>query len=267
MSLNRYAPELAQSFQLPLERTGPWLRAIVPWFVVAVAAQFAKDLDLPGQGLIPFLANLLAFGAFAVTWQRFVALDEAPFRPVAIRIGWRHLVWGLAYQLLLGVEGAPALLVAKFMAGSADSQIYGLVAQEAFQVLIGPMFLILPHIALYKRDSGTNGASLQEMTLAGGISVGFGYVLSNLPFLMISLAWANLVPELPQGQITTVLAVIMPMVLSFAAMTVSAAFFAKVWMRLRIEAPRVGRPAPDDGQDGSGPVKPRRTERLQKRKR
>jgi len=264
MSLNRYSTELAQSFRLPLEQPGPWLRAIVPWFVLALAAHFAGGLGLPGGGLIPFALNGLAFGAFAVTWQRFVAWGEDPGRPVSIKIGPRHLLWALAYQVLLGFESFPTILLSSFLADMENGKLIGIAVQEAFQLLIGTMFLILPHIALYKR--GEDGASLQEITLAGGISVGLGYVLANLPFLVISLAWADLVGQLPAGQGTEIAATLIQFVLSFAAVTVSAAFFAKVWVRLRAEAPRLGRPAPkDDAAEQTD--KPRRTERLQKRKR
>lgn len=267
MSLNRYSTELAQSFFLPLEQPGPWLRAIAPWFVLALAAHFAVGLGLPGGGLIPFGLNGLAFGAFAVTWQRFVALGEEPGRPVAIRIGLRHLLWALAYQLLLGFESFPILLLSSSLADMESGKIIGIAVQEAFQLLVGIMFLILPHIALYQRGEGKSGASLQEMTLAGGISVGFGYVLSNLPFLVISLAWADLVGQLPAGQGTEIAAGLVQFVLSFAALTVSSAYFAKVWLRLRVEAPRLGRPAPETDDTEGQPDKPRRTERLQKRKR
>lgn len=270
MSLNRYSTELAQAFQLPIERPAPWVRAIAPWFALALAAHFLAGQGLPGGGLIPFALNALAFGAFAVTWQRFVALDEEPGRPLSLRVGPRHLLWALAYQLLLGFESFPTILLGSSLADMENGKVIGIAVQEAFQLLIGPMFLILPHIALYRR--GTGGASLQEMTLAGGLSVGFGYVLANLPFLVISLAWADLVGQLPAGQGTDIAAGLVQFLLSFAAVTVSSAFFAKVWLRLRDEAPRIGRPAGGaaggaaDGDDQT-PARPRRTERLQKRKR
>ena len=261
MTLNRFAAELAQSFRLPLERPLPWVRAVVPWFVLALAAHFGGRLALPGEGFVPFLANALAFGAFAVTWQRFVALGEEPGQPLAWRIGPRHLLWALAYQALVGVEAAPLLLLGPALADMADGTVIGIAVQEAFQLLIGPVFLLLPHIALYRK--GTGGASLQEMTLAGGLSVGFGYVLANLPFLMISLAWADVLPQLGSGPVPEAAAGVMQFLLSFAGVTVSAAFFAQVWSRLRAEAPRL---RPEAAAEPS-PPRPRRTERLQRGKR
>lgn len=262
MSLNRFSTELAESFQSPLDHAGAWARSLAPWFVLAVGANIAGKLGLVANGLVFFAISGLTLGLFAVTWQRFVALGEAP----GLKLGPRHLLWALAYQVMLGFESFPTLLLGPSLAEMENGTVIGIAIREVFQLLIGPMFLILPHIALYRRGEG--GASLQEMTLAGGLAVGFGYVLAGLPFVVISLAWADLLPQLPAGFGVDVADAVMQAALSFATVTVVGAFYAKVWGRLRVEAPRLGRPA-DNAADKAAdqPARPRRTERLQKRKR
>jgi len=264
MSLNRYSTELADSFQLPLERPALWLRSLVPWLALAVAASLAGKLGVAVHPLVPFAATALAVGCFAVTWQRFVAQDEAP----GWKVGPRHLLWALVYQLMMGFESFPTLLLGPSLAEMENGVVIGIAVREAFQLLIGPMFLILPHVALYRRGEG--GASLQEMTLAGGLAVGFGYVLSGLPFVVIGEAWRNLVGQMPPGTGMDVADAILQSLLTFAAVTVMSAFYAKVWKRLRVEAPRLGRGIVEDPNAPPAepdPAKPRRTERLQKKKR
>lgn len=265
MSLTRYSTELADSFQLPLDRPALWLRSLAPWFVLAVAANMAGKLGAAFHPLVLFALTALAAGCFAVTWQRFVALDEAP----GWKLGPRHLLWALAYQLMMGFESFPTLLLGPTLAGMENGVVIGIAVREAFQLLIGPMFLILPHIALYRRGEG--GASLQEMTLAGGLAVGLGYVLSGLPFVVIGEAWRNLMTQMPAGTGMDVADAIMQPVLTFAMITVMSAFYAKVWKRLRVEAPRLGRGIVEDPAappaEPPEPAKPRRTERLQKKKR
>ncbi|OJX72675.1 hypothetical protein [Magnetospirillum sp. 64-120] len=265
MSLTRYSTELADSFQLPLERPALWLRSLAPWFILALAASVAGKLGLLANPLVFFAVTAFAVGGFAVGWQRLVALDETP----GWRIGPRHLLWALAYQLMLGFESFPTLLLGPSLSTMENGPVIGIAVREAFQLLIGPMFLILPHIALYRRGEG--GASLQEMTLAGGLAVGLGYVLSGLPFVVIGEAWRNLVAQMPAGSGLDVVDAVVQAILTFATISVMSAFYAKVWKRLRVEAPRLGRGIVEDPNappaEPSEPAKPRRTERLQKKKR
>lgn len=266
MSLNRFSTELADSFQLPIERPALWLRSLAPFLAIGLAANLAGKLGLMVHPLVFFALTALAVGGFAVTWQRFVALDEAP----GWKFGPRHLLWALAYQLMLGFESFPTLLLGPSLAGMENGPVIGIAVREAFQLLIGPMFLILPHIALYNRADKAGGASLQEMTLAGGLAVGLGYVLSGLPFVVIGEAWRNLLTQMPAGMGMDVADALVQVVLTFASVSVMSAFYAKVWTRLRVEAPRLGRGIVEDPnapKAADEAAKPRRTERLQKKKR
>lgn len=258
MSLNRYFAELSRAFLAPLEQPGAWVRAVTPWFALAVLAKFTQPLGVPSPEPISFALNTLAMGGFAIHWQRFIGLDQRPAVPLALTFGPRALIWALVYQLMLGVESAPALVMAPALAGQPHADILGLAVQEAFQLLIGPMFLILPHIALKARDHA--GTSLQTLVTTGGLAVGFGYVLANLPFLMIAQALANLVPQLPNTDTVNAVVAVAQTVLTFMAFTVSMGFFALVWRNLSVgvAGPAAAPPQPEPA------VKPRRTERLTK---
>lgn len=264
MSLTRYAPQLGQAFRLIASEPVTLVRCAAAWFTLALAAHFAKGLGLPGGGVIPFALNALAFGAFAVAWQRFVALGEKPKGPVAVHVGLRALGWAITYQVFLGFEAVVTQLFAIILAGNADAQIIALAGTQLFQLLIGPMLLMLPHAALWRK--GEKGvATLQELVIAGGLAVGLGYVLAGLPFTLATLALAALAPMLPAGPATEIGLVVAQFVVSFLAVTVMAGYYALVWQDLRANTVSRMNPAPDGEKKAEAP-KERRTHRLSKKK-
>lgn len=263
MSLTRYAPQLGQSFRLIASEPATLVRCAAAWFTLALAAHFAKGLDLPGGAAIPFGLNALAFGAFAVSWQRFVALGEKPKGPVAVQVGWRALAWAVTYQVFLGFEAVVTQLFAIILAGQADASTLALAGTELFQLLIGPMLLMLPHAALWRK--GEKGvATLQELVIAGGLAVGLGYVLAGLPFTVATLMLAELTPMLPAGPATEAGLAVVQFVISFLAVTVMAGYYALVWQDLRANTVSRMNPAPEEKRAEA--PKERRTHRLAKKK-
>lgn len=234
MNLTRYSPQLAQAFFLLVEQPAMLARIGAAWCVLALAAHAATWGQQPGLMLVALLLNALAFGAFGYHWQRFVALGEAPRGPLAVGVNLRVAAWALAYQMLLMAEAAPMPLIRQALAGDPNAVMYAQVGQQLFQVLIGGLFLLLPHIALHNKADGR--PSLQEMVMGGGIAVGLGYVLANLPFLIATHLWKDVVVSLPEGLAAFMLAGAIQLLLSFAAVAVVSAYFALVWKQLRTAA-------------------------------
>lgn len=261
MSLTRYAPQLAQAFRLPLDRPAMLARCAAAWLVLALAAHYARGLGLPGGAAIPFALNALAFGAFAVAWQRFAARGEEPSTVVAVRLSWREPAWALSWQVFLGFEAVLSQMLAMVFANTQEGPVLAIAGVQAFQLLIGAMLLLLPHIALWQR--GQPGPKLAEMITAGGLAVGLGYVLAMLPFTLLGLALPQLFGVLPPGPAADMALSAVQIVLSFLAVTVASGYFALVWVELRKSVA----PAEPAAPPAEEPVKPRRTHRLNRNKR
>ena len=235
MSLTRYAPQLHQSLRLLGTEPVTLVRCAAAWFVLALAAHFAKGLGLPGGPLIPFALNALAFGAFAVPWQRFVALGEKPKAPVAVSLTLRSLAWALTYQVFLGFEAVVTQLFTIILADNTNADVIALAGTQLFQLLIGPMLLMLPHITLWRKED--KAANLQEIVIAGGLAVGLCYVLAGLPFTLATMMLVEITPMLPPGPVTEIGLVVAQFLISFLATAVMAAYYALVWQDLRATTP------------------------------
>lgn len=227
MSLSRYSPHLGQAFLLPMSQPIKLLRLAGPWLALALAVPFLAGLDLPGGPLLPFALNAIAIGGFAVAWQRFVARGEVVSLPHSPVMVGRVLAWAVANQVLTAFENLPAPFINIMY--PTDPTI-GILAVQLFQLLIGAMFLLLPHISLWRRQD--ERPNLQEMVLAGGLAVGLGYAVTGLPFMVMSTLLNDILPSADgiEGRLAQV-------VVSFLAVTVSAGYFALVWQELRSTAP------------------------------
>jgi hypothetical protein len=228
MNLTRFSPQLKQAFFQLVEQPAMLARIGGLWFLLALAAQVAglAAKDNAGVTLAASLLDGLAFGAFGYAWQRFIALGET----ASLNLDLRVLAWAFAYQLLVIAEAAPMPLFLQLMEGSPNAVPVAQAGQQVFQILIGGLFLLLPHLALYR---GEGRPSLVEMVMTGGLAVGLGYVLAGLPFLMAQHLWKDVVVSLPDSLAAQALAAAVQQVLSFAALAVAGAYFALVWKELR----------------------------------
>ncbi|CAA7613433.1 hypothetical protein [Magnetospirillum sp. UT-4] len=231
MSLTRFSPQVVKAFGLPAAEPAALLRLAAPWFALALAAHAGRGLPFPGSQIAALVVSAIAVGLFGHAWQRFAATGERPAGPVVLVLGWRAFAWAGAYQLMLGFEGAVATLLGIVLEGVANAHALAFAGTQLFQLLFGPMLLLLPHLALARRGEGK--ASLAEMVAAGGLAVGLGYVLVNLPFLFVTLAWADVAVQLPDGPAFTFAAGVVQYLVSFLGLAVSAGYFGLVWTELR----------------------------------
>lgn len=224
-ALTRFTPQMAQSFFLLVEQPGMLARLGAVWFAVALAAQAGLGAAETGVMVIAVLARALAVGAFGWHVQRFVGLGEPPRGAVAVGLPLKAVAWAAAFMLLETAEMAPQPLILKWAEGDANAAVYALVGKQAFQILFGSFFLLLPAIALAAKDGGPG---LMERVMKGGLGVGFGYVLVSLPFVVAGHLWSEAAATLP-----AVVAAAVDLVLDFAAVAVTAGYFARVWAALR----------------------------------
>lgn len=229
MSLTRFAPQLAQAFRLLVAEPAMLLRCAAFWLVLALAGRFTVGMALPP--VVPFALNALALGAFAVAWQRFVALQEKPKGPVALAVGPRHLAWALSFQVFLGFELVVGQLLAALLADQDNSPALVMAGTQLFQMLIGAMLLLLPHVALWRKQDP--GARLQELVMAAGLAVGLGYVLSRLPFTLAETMVGEAFAMVPQSPATGVLHIVALLLVQFVGVAVMAGYYALVWKELR----------------------------------
>lgn len=261
MSLTRFAPQIGQAFHLPAQNPAVLFRMMTPWFFVALAALFVKDMAMPGAAAMGLVLNGIAFGGFGFFWQRFAA---GPHTVPLAGVGTlaRLLAWGFAYQVLLAFEGFPAPFLALLIGDGPNAPVLILVGLQIFQVLVGAMFLILPRIALAPRHD--SGATLQELVLAGGLAVGLGYVVAGLPFVVATQILLEGFAALTPSGTNALISSLIQLVLAFIAMAVIGGYFALVWGRLK--ATTVSRLQPETPEN-DGPAKARRTTRLTRNKR
>jgi len=118
--------------------------------------------------------------------------------------------------------------VGLMMPDGPDSQPIALVSKQIFQFLIGGMLLMLPHIALKRHGDGATG--LQTMVLKGGLSVGLGYVLTQLPFVFLAESLNDLSNggAVPPAVLTVGFAV-----MALLNATIMSGYFVLVWDQLR----------------------------------
>lgn len=221
MSLTRFTPQMALSFFLLVERPGALARLGAAWFALALAAQLGVGSGQQGIALAAVLVQALAVGAFGFQVQRFVALGETRFAQPP-----RAVAWALAFLLLRTAEMAPQPLILQWVAGDPNAAIYALVGKQAFQILFGGFFLILPAIALAAKGDGGPGPF--EAVMKGGLAAGFGYVLVSLPFVVATHLWGEASPGLPMA-VTAPVATL----LTIAETAVVAGYFARLWGVLR----------------------------------
>jgi hypothetical protein len=258
MSLTRFTSVVSAAYRLPMEQPSAFAACVLPWLALAVAARWLGLVEgVPA--LAALVLGAVATGGFAVGWSRFAALQELPsWRDLAVRI----MLFSLAYQMARMVETFPLPFLRLALDGFRDAEILSLAGLQLFQLLIGSFLLVLPHIAL-ARKSEAGGLRLQRMVLAGGLSVGLGYVMGGLPFLVMTMMWSDIAPTLPDGWPSRLGSALVETLITFAALSVASAYFAKVWMELKDVDPFADKePAPEEPE---APTRPRRTERLNRK--
>jgi len=251
MSITRYTPQLGQAFKLPIQQPVAFLRIAAPWLVLSLASAFVAG-RAPS---LAFLMGAVALGGFGFHWQRFVGGDQATPLSLTSRLV-RLVLWVVAYQSLLGFELVAQILMGSLLAGQENAEVMVKAGAQIFQILIGCLFLMLPHLAMATRAEIV-GTRLQEMVLAAGVAVGFGYVLGYLPFMVLSdMARDGFVRYAPDMALA---AAVTDRFIHFLSMVVSTGFFALVWVQLRASAPITGAAlAPEADKE----PKERRTTRI-----
>jgi len=254
MSITRYTPQLGQAFKLPVQNVGAFVRIAAPWLALSLASVFVAD-TVSGGASFSFLIGAVALGGFGFHWQRFVGGDQATPVSLVSRLV-RLTMWVVAYQSLLGFELVAQILMGSLLAGQANADMLIKAGAQIFQILIGGLFLMLPHLAMATRAEIV-GTRLQEMVLAAGVAVGFGYVLGYLPFMVLSDMARDGFAQYAPG--AGVAAVLTERVIHFASVVISAGFFALVWVELRATAPS---PTSAGSVDEAKEPKDRRTTRI-----
>ncbi|HLO76362.1 MAG TPA: hypothetical protein VK196_07900 [Magnetospirillum sp.] len=223
MSLTRYSPQILDSFRLLAARPVAAARIVVPGLAAVVGGQALASM---GGNLAPvgMALSALAVTGMGFLWQRQLAQGEA-LSPLQMVL--RFVLWSIILQLLQGFELAPTILFGILLKDVPNAEVYTRTGIQLFQVLIGGLFLILPHLALgsWKELAGTK---LQEMVLSGGIAVGLGYVIINLPFIMVGEIAKALFIEFAPGAGEAVQAMTMQAVHALNILVV-AGYFALVW--------------------------------------
>ncbi|MGE5516276.1 MAG: hypothetical protein ACM31D_10705 [Bacteroidota bacterium] len=253
MSLTRHAPQILESFRQFVVRPVAAARIVVPGLALVAGGQMlaAGETGLTGLGLA---LTMFAITGMAFLWQRALVEGE-PMS--ALQLAPRLLLWTVILQLLQGFELAPTILFGLLLKDMPNAEIYTRAGIQLFQILIGGLFLILPQLALGRwRDMA--GTKLQEMVLAGGLAVGLGYVIINLPFMVLGeIAKALFADFLPTAGETTV-TLTLQMIHALNVLVV-AGYMALVWRELKDLPSRLNPPAEAD--DEAAP-KERRTTRI-----
>lgn len=252
MSLTRYAPQILDSFRQIAVRPVAAARIVVPGLALVAGGQMlaANGGGLTGLGLG---LGMLAITAMAFLWQRTLAEGEAlPPLQFAVRL----LLWTIILQLLQGFELAPTILFGILLKDMPNADIYTRAGIQLFQILIGGLFLALPQLAL-GRWKDLAGTKLQEMVLAGGLAVGLGYVIINLPFMVAGeiakALFADFAPNAGENTVTLTLQLIH----ALNVMVVSG-YMALVWSELKDLPSRLN---PPEDAEAAAP-KERRTTRI-----
>lgn len=254
MSLTRYAPQILDAFRLPVTRPLAFARALLPGLALVGASVLVHDSGFAGAAQLGLLLNGLGLGAAGFLWSRAVAVPADESASTA-RILVRWLLWAVIFQMLEGVQLVPSVLLASLFAGMPNAEIYTRTGLQVFQMLIGGLFLVLPHIAL-GRWKELAGSRLQELVIAGGVAVGLGFVITNLPFLALSEVTGALFHDFaPQASFA---AAATGQILHLLYVLVAAGYFALVWTVLKDTAP--SRSAAPPAEDSA--PRERRTTRI-----
>ncbi len=229
MSITRYTPQLVQGFKLPVLNAGAFARVAAPWLVLAVAA----GLMAQSAPQASFLLAAVAVGGFGFFWQRHVAADQAEKLSLLATLV-RLALWVVAYQSLQGFELVAEILMRSLLASQENMEVLVKAGRQIFQILIGGLFLMLPHLAMATKAE-IMGTRLQEMVLAAGVAVGFGYVLGYLPFMVAADMARDAFAQYAPG--ATLAAALTDRLIHFLSVAVAAGYFALVWSDLRTTAP------------------------------
>lgn len=252
MSLTRYTPHVLDSFRRVVARPALAAGLIVPGLALVVGGQALAGmagLAPMGQGL-----SALAAAGMGYVWQRSLTEGEA-MSPVQMVL--RFVLWTLALNILQGFELAPQILFAIVLGNMPNAELYTRTGVQLFQLLIGGLFLMLPQLARgsWKELAGTK---LQEMVLNGGMAVGLGYVIVNLPFMVLSelakALFADFAPNAAEGTLAMV-----GQSIHALNVLVVAGYFALVWTELKDAPSRFG-PVTESAEPGE--PKTRRTTRI-----
>lgn len=253
MSLTRHAPQILDSFRQLAARP-----LVAAWILVPGLALVAGGQVLAGQpsGVAAFglALSTVAVSGTAFLWQRQLAEGEA-LSPLQFAL--RLLACTVILQLLQGFELAPAILFGILLKDMPNAEVYTRAGIQLFQVLIGGLFLILPQLAL-GRWKDLAGTKLQEMVLAGGLAVGLGYVIINLPFMLAGeiakALFADFAPTAGETAVT-----ITQQIIHALNVIVVAGYMALVWSELKDLPSRLN--PPEEAEDPASP-KERRTTRI-----
>lgn len=253
MSLTRHAPQIVDSFRQLVARPAAAARIVVPGLALVAGGQVLAN---SGGAVTPLglVLTMLATTGMCFLWQRQLVAGEA-LSPVQAVL--RVLLWTVILQLLQGFELAPTILFGLLLKDIPNAEVYTRAGIQLFQILIGGLFLILPQLALGKwKDLA--GTKLQEIVLAGGLAVGLGYVIINLPFMLLGeIAKALFADFAPDAGATTMAAT--QQIIQALNVLVVAGYMALVWTELKDLPSRLN---PPEEASEPGEPKERRTTRI-----
>ncbi len=257
MSLTRYAPQILDAFRQIVARPKESAVLLVPGLALVAGGQLAAAQGgaLAGIGPVLGMAAVTAMGFF---WQRILAAGQDGVEDLTpLQMVPRLLLWMIVLQLLQGFELAPTILFGLLLKDTPNAEIYTRTGIQLFQLLIGGLFLILPQLSL-GRWKDLAGTKLQEMVLAGGLAVGLGYVIVNLPFIVLAEIarglFTDFAPQVGDGVVAAVL-----QSLHALNVVVMAGFMTLVWSQLKDLPSRLAEAAEPDSSDEP---KERRTTRI-----
>lgn len=252
MSLTRHAPQILDSFRQFVARPVAAARVVVPGLAAVAGGQVlaAGGGGLTGVGLA---LSTLGIAAMAFLWQRSLTEGEA-LSPVQFVL--RLLLWMIILQLLQGFELAPTILFGILLKDMPNAELYTRTGIQLFQVLIGGLFLVLPQLALGKwKDLA--GTKLQEMVLAGGLAVGLGYVIINLPFMVLGEIAKALFADFAPNAGDTAIGLTLQLIHALNVV-VMAGYMTLVWVELKDLPSRLNPPE----EETAAEPKERRTTRI-----
>lgn len=257
MSLTRYAPQILDAFRLIVARPKESAVLLLPGLALVAGGQLAAGQGgaTAGIGLMLGMAAIAAMGFF---WQRVLTAGQSGVEDLTpVQMVLRLALWLIILQLLQGFELAPTILMGMLLKDMPNSEVYTRTGIQVFQLLIGGLFLILPQLALgsWKDLAGTK---LQEMVLSGGIAVGLGYVIINLPFIVLAEIAKGLFTDFAPNAGEAVVAAVLQ-VLHALNVVIMAGYMALVWNLLKDVPSRLSQAA-DPVQPGEPKV--RRTTRI-----
>lgn len=253
MSLTRHAPQIVDSFRQLVARPVAAAGIVVPGLALVAGGQVLANAEGAAAPL-GLALTMLATTGMSFLWQRRLVAGEA-LSPVQFAL--RLLVWTVIVQLLQGFELAPTILFGLLLKDIPNADAYTRAGIQLFQILIGGLFLILPQLAL-GRWKDLAGTKLQEIVLAGGLAVGLGYVIINLPFMLAGEIAKALFADFAPNAGATVVAATEQAIHALNVLVV-AGYMALVWVELKDLPSRLN--PPEEAIEPAEP-KERRTTRI-----